>query len=244
MAHAYAVADVNKNRDLQHYRADSAEGLTGVAGLCLRTRQMSVRPGEDPNDSPKKDRRLIYGIGISAIFFGAAILMRGMFDGSSADWQASTTAPNQEELNQMQNVVDRLVKDANAKVVFIVDKNGQLIVASGDVDNLDTTSIASLTAGPAGTRGIAYMLKRNGFVTQFKEDQDAIHIELVGNRIILVIVYDPETGLPLGMMRARVRKASEELNHILETMLKKVQEPGDPPLSEITEKDIDTLFGD
>src|SRR5215813_5363884 len=53
----------------------------------------------------------------------------------------------EEEFNQIQNVVDRLVKDANAKVVFIVDKNGQLIAASGDVDNLDTTSLASLTAG-------------------------------------------------------------------------------------------------
>jgi hypothetical protein len=49
----------------------------------------------------------------------------------------------EEEFNQIQNVVDRLVKDANAKVVFIVDKNGQLIAASGDVDNLDTTSLAS-----------------------------------------------------------------------------------------------------
>ena len=46
----------------------------------------------------------------------------------------------EEEFNQIQTVVDRLVKDANAKVVFIVDKNGQLIAASGDVDNLDTTS--------------------------------------------------------------------------------------------------------
>ena len=32
----------------------------------------------------------------------------------------------EEEFNQIQAVVDRLVRDANAKVVFIVDKNGQL----------------------------------------------------------------------------------------------------------------------
>ena len=53
----------------------------------------------------------------------------------------------EEEFNQIQVVVDRLVRDANAKVVFIVDKNGQLIAASGDIDNVDTTSLASLTAG-------------------------------------------------------------------------------------------------
>ena len=62
----------------------------------------------------------------------------------------------EEEFNQIQAVVDRLVKEANAKVVFIVDKNGQLIAASGEVDNIDTTSLASLTAGNiAATGGIA-----------------------------------------------------------------------------------------
>ena len=45
----------------------------------------------------------------------------------------------EEEFNQIQVVVDRLVKEANARVVFIVDKNGQLIAASGEVENIDTT---------------------------------------------------------------------------------------------------------
>src|SRR5580658_4285427 len=72
----------------------------------------------------------------------------------------------EEEFNQIQTVVDRLVRDANAKVVFIVDKNGQLIAASGDIDNVDTTSLASLTAGNiAATGGMAKLLKENEFAT-------------------------------------------------------------------------------
>ena len=59
----------------------------------------------------------------------------------------------EEEFNQIQTVVDRLVREANAKVVFIVDKNGQLIAASGEVDNIDTTSLASLTAGNIAAMG-------------------------------------------------------------------------------------------
>ena len=51
----------------------------------------------------------------------------------------------EEEFNQIQQVVDKLVKDSNAKVVFIVDKNGQLIAASGDVENLDTTTLQDLS---------------------------------------------------------------------------------------------------
>src|SRR5678816_2499889 len=96
----------------------------------------------------------------------------------------------EEEFNQIQAVVDRLVKEANAKVVFIVDKNGQLIAASGDTDNLDTTSLASLTAGNiAATGGMAKLLKENEFATQFHEGEKAnIHIQLVGNRVILVVI--------------------------------------------------------
>src|SRR5580704_3032728 len=103
----------------------------------------------------------------------------------------------EEEFNQIQNVVDRLVKDANAKVVFIVDKNGQLIAASRDVDNLDTTSLASLTAGNiAATGGIVKHLKENEFAPQFHEwEKDDIHTMLVVNRVILVVIFDSKSSL-------------------------------------------------
>ena len=151
----------------------------------------------------------------------------------------------EEEFNQIQTVVDRLVKEANAKVVFIVDKNGQLISASGDTENLDTTSLASLTAGNiAATGGMAKLLKENEFATQFHEGEKAnIHIQLVGNRVILVVIFDSRSSL--GLVRLRVRKASEDLNHIFESLLKKVEGPGaDAPFAEITDEDIDNLFND
>jgi predicted regulator of Ras-like GTPase activity (Roadblock/LC7/MglB family) len=150
----------------------------------------------------------------------------------------------EEEFNQIQTVVDRLVRDANAKVVFIVDKNGQLIAASGDIDNVDTTSLASLTAGNiAATGGMAKLLKEQEFATQFHEGEKAnIHIQLVGNRVILVVIFDAKSSL--GLVRLRVKKASEELNHIFELLLKKVHEPADSPFAEITDEDIDNLFND
>ena len=151
----------------------------------------------------------------------------------------------EEEFTKINAVCDRLTKDANAKVVFLVDKNGQLIAASGEVDNLDTTSLASLTAGNiAATGGMAKLLKENEFATQFHEGEKAnIHIQLVGNRVILVVIFDSKSSL--GLVRLRVRKASEELNHIFEALLKKVQEPGaDSPFAEITDEDIDNLFND
>lgn len=151
----------------------------------------------------------------------------------------------EEEFNQIQVVVDRLVRDANAKVVFIVDKNGQLIAASGDIDDVDTTSLASLTAGNiAATGGMAKLLKEQEFATQFHEGEKAnIHIRLVGNRIILVVIFDAKSSL--GLVRLRVKKSSQELNRIFESLLTKVQEPGaDSPFAEINDEDIDNLFND
>ena len=151
----------------------------------------------------------------------------------------------EEEFNQIQFLCDRLVRESNSRTVFIVDKNGQLISASGEVENIDTTSLASLTAGNvAATGGMAKLLREDEFATQFHEGVKAnVHIQLVGNRVILVVIFDARSSL--GLVRLRVKKASEELNQIFERLLRKVSEPGlDSPFAEITDEDIDNLFNE
>ena len=151
----------------------------------------------------------------------------------------------EDELNQIQGVVDKLVRDANARVVCIVDKNGQLIAASGETENLDTTSLASLIAGTiAAMGGMAKLLKENEFPTQFHEGVKAnIHIQLVGNRVILAVIFDSRATL--GLVRLRVKRASDELNTIFEALAKRVPHGGDgAPFAEITDEDIDNLFND
>ncbi len=151
----------------------------------------------------------------------------------------------EEEFNQIQSIVDRLVREANARTVFIVDKNGQLIAAAGETEHIDTTSLASLTAGNvAATGGMAKLLKEQEFATQFHEGEKAnIHIQLVGNRVILVVIFDARSSL--GLVRLRVKKSTEDLTRIFTALLSKVQEPGfDSPFAEITDEDIDNLFND
>ena len=61
--------------------------------------------------------------------------------------------------------------------------------------------------------------------------------------MILVVIFDSKSSL--GLVRLRVRKASDELNRIFEALLSKVHEPGsDSPFAEITDEDIDNLFND
>ena len=57
------------------------------------------------------------------------------------------------------------------------------------------------------------------------------------------MIFDSKSSL--GLVRLRVRKASDELNRIFEALLSKVSEPGsDSPFAEITDEDIDNLFND
>jgi len=152
----------------------------------------------------------------------------------------------EEEFNQIQAAVANLVQAANARVVFVVDKNGQLIAAAGETEDLDTTSLASLTAGNiAATGGMAKLLRENEFATQFHEGKDAhIHIQLVGNRVILVVIFDSKSSL--GLVRLRVRKSTEELNTIFESLDRKPEKTSNSgsPFAEITDEDIDNLFND
>ena len=53
----------------------------------------------------------------------------------------------EQQYHQIKAVLARLRMDASAKVVFLVDKDGQEIASQGEVGNLDTTSLASLAAG-------------------------------------------------------------------------------------------------
>jgi len=153
-----------------------------------------------------------------------------------------------EEFDQLEEALRRLRHDANAKVVFLIDKNGQQIASAGEVEKFDTTSLASLTAGNvAATDGLARLIGEREFSVLFHEgQQDHIHISIVGRRAILLVIFDDRSSL--GLVRLRVKRASAEMERIFEEMAKKGEEEAvtgaASPFSEITEEDIDALFSE
>ena len=96
----------------------------------------------------------------------------------------------EEDFAKVLAVIQRLVKDADAKGIFVVDKNGQLIAEAGEMIGVDSTSMASLTAGSiAATGGLAKIVGEEEFPIHFHQGQrDNLHITLVGARMILVVV--------------------------------------------------------
>ena len=155
----------------------------------------------------------------------------------------------EEEYQRIKVIIARLRSDSNAKLVFLVDKNGQQIAAQGDLENLDATSLASLTAGNvAATDGLAKLIGEKEFSILFHEgERDNIHISIVAQRVILVVIFDSRSSL--GLVRLRVRKASQELTEVFDKIVRKItleKESGRPevesPFAEITDEDIDSLF--
>jgi predicted regulator of Ras-like GTPase activity (Roadblock/LC7/MglB family) len=148
-----------------------------------------------------------------------------------------------EEARRITAVCEKLCRDANARVVFVIDKNGQLIASSGESDKLDGTSLASLVAGEiAATGGLAKLMGEKEFSTLFHEgEKDHLHITVVASRVILVVIFDSRSSL--GLVRLRVKKGSEELSKVFESLMKKSEAHGqESPFSEITDDDIDKLF--
>jgi predicted regulator of Ras-like GTPase activity (Roadblock/LC7/MglB family) len=152
-----------------------------------------------------------------------------------------------EEFQRISAVIEKLLRESNAKVIFLVDKNGQLIAGCGETENLDTTSLASLTAGNiAATGGLAKLIGEKEFSILFHEgEKDNIHISIIAQRVILVVIFDHRSSL--GLVRLRVKKASNELAGIFEDLAVKaaeVEKAGnvDSPFAEITDDDIDNLF--
>ena len=153
----------------------------------------------------------------------------------------------EEEFQKINEIMSRLLQEANAKVIFLVDKNGQLISGVGETERFDTTSLASLTAGNiAATGGLAKLIGEKEFSILFHEgEKDNLHISIVGGRVILVVLFDNRSSL--GLVRLRVKRSSEELSTIFESLLKKAEEKelrgvSDFPFAEITDDDIDSLF--
>lgn len=154
----------------------------------------------------------------------------------------------EEEFSKIDEELQKLYVQTNAKVIFLVDKNGQLIASAGETHDIDTTSLASLTAGNiAATGGIARLLGEKEFTILFHEgEKDNIHISLIGQRVILVVIFDKRSSL--GLVRLRVKKSTDTLVKIFNDITTKSErersesKTDESPFAEISDEDIDNLF--
>jgi len=154
----------------------------------------------------------------------------------------------EEDHARLTGILGRLLTDASAKAVFLVNRSGEHITASGDLDGVDPTSLASLTAGNvAATQGLARLLGEQEFSILFHEGvREHLHMSVVPGGAILLVVFDQRSSL--GMVRLRVKKIASEIGAVLEENRARSEALHGFPLGSseaftgITDEDIDAFF--
>lgn len=150
----------------------------------------------------------------------------------------------EQRYHQIKAVLARLRLDASARLVVLVDKDGQQIAVHGELGDLDTTSLASLVAGNvAATGGMAKLIGEEEFPTLSHEgERESIHISVIG-RVLLVVVFDDRSSL--GLVKLRSKQISQELATAFAEIERDSQlsaANNSLPFSEITDEEIDSLF--
>ena len=153
--------------------------------------------------------------------------------------------------NRFVGVLDELGRQSNAKFVFLLDRAGQQIAASGDLTGVDPTALASLTAGNvAATEGVAQIVGEPGFSSLYHEGkQESLHITVVAGKVILLVVFDEHSSL--GLVRLRVDQHLPQLSEVVTDFASGPKQSQSAPASEaeaggfpeISDEDIDALFG-
>lgn len=145
---------------------------------------------------------------------------------------------------RMKSVIGRLCVECAARVVFLVDRDGQTIAYHGEIGDMDTTSFSSLAAGNvAATSSMAKLIGEDTFPSVVHEgERESIFISVIG-RSLLVVVFDERSTL--GLVKIRAKKASYEVAAILEEAAnesKAFSMAQDSVFADISDDDIDSLF--
>ncbi|RMG45517.1 MAG: roadblock/LC7 domain-containing protein [Acidobacteria bacterium] len=157
---------------------------------------------------------------------------------------------HEEDFLAISGLADDLLRRANARFVAVIDRNGQPIAWSGVLRNVDRTALASLAAGNvAATETLAKMIGEPSFSTLYHEgEREHLFLSTMGEIAIMLIAFDERSSL--GLVRLRVRQAEPMFREALERVVSRSRaaaaglKAGGPEMPEITDEDIDNLFGD
>ena len=147
------------------------------------------------------------------------------------------------QFQRLKTALARLCIECAARVVFLVDRDGQTVAFHGEIGDMDTTSFSSLAAGNvAATSSMAKLIGEDTFPAVVHEgERESIFISVIG-RSLLVVVFDERSTL--GLVKLRTKRASFEVAEIIDEASREsaYNLNNNPVFAEITDDDIDSLF--
>ena len=148
------------------------------------------------------------------------------------------------QFQRIKSILARLCVECAARVVFLVDRDGQPIAFHGDIGDMDTTSFSSLAAGNvAATTSMAKLIGEDEFPAVVHEgERESIYIGVIG-RSLLVVVFDERSTV--GLVKIRSKRASFEIAAAIQEVIAEsatFRNNNNAFFAEITDDDIDSLF--
>jgi predicted regulator of Ras-like GTPase activity (Roadblock/LC7/MglB family) len=120
----------------------------------------------------------------------------------------------QEDIAAIETILDAFLKRSAAKCALLVDKDGHMITARGETNEVDLDTISALVAGSfAATKALAHQFGEQDFSALFHQGKSGnIQLSLVADRALLTALFDDNTTI--GMVRLYAAEAAKRLNDI------------------------------
>lgn len=122
------------------------------------------------------------------------------------------------DVEHLERELDGFLELSGAKCAMLIDCEGHLVTRRGEAAAESVDSLAALTAGSfAATRQMAKLLGEEQFSTlSHQGTRESIQISLVGDRTLLVIVWDERTNL--GLVRFYAQESAGRLATLFQEM--------------------------
>ncbi|UCF19835.1 MAG: roadblock/LC7 domain-containing protein [Gemmatimonadota bacterium] len=146
---------------------------------------------------------------------------------------------------KIEEVLDTLLYESNARCALLVDRTGQLVVTVGEQPDFDSAAFASLTAADFSANDqLASLIGEEEFSSLFHQGRsESMYLADVGKRLILVVLFNKQTTL--GLVRIKIRNAVSDLNKAFEEVFGRERGEARPLERDFVneaEDEIDRLF--
>jgi len=140
-------------------------------------------------------------------------------------------------------ILTNFLGESGATEALLIDRSGQLLVATGSSRALDRVSISALAAGAFSSTGaLAQLLGETEFTVLFHQgDKESLHVSTVNDHAILLAIFGGQTTV--GMVRLFAKEAATAIEQVLSESRIKPRNVGELS-APLTAEESRTNFGE
>ncbi|MEW6736468.1 MAG: hypothetical protein AB1489_34570 [Acidobacteriota bacterium] len=140
---------------------------------------------------------------------------QNLFKSLSARPQSAMPAKGWGSYPQLTEQMKKLLEEASARHIFIIELTGKQITSYGDLGHIDITDLVSLVVSKMlACNALAELVNGQRFSAASIEGKRwGAHFSLLGEHAVMMVIFDDQTNIDL--VGLRVRRATSNLLAVL-----------------------------